>query len=187
MLAAGNTIYRFIIRRLRSSLYPSALMLLLSAGSVFAQQKVSVRVTDQTGASIRNAQVTLVSTRGESASSLTADADGLVAVPCSTGSQIQVRALGFETRVASVSSCGQEIAIRLAPASVETTINVTVTADTAPNEPTATSSSISRTTARTVMDAVEDLSPAIFVTRRGVMGYAGHQRSGWIRVALLAL
>jgi outer membrane receptor protein involved in Fe transport len=171
MLAVGNTIFRFIIRGLRSSIYPSAFVLLLSAGSAFAQQTVSVRVTDQTGASIRNAQVTLVSASGESTSSLTADADGLVAVPCSTGSQIQVRALGFETRVASVGSCGQEIAIRLAPASVEATINVTVTADTAPNEPTATSSSISRTTARTVMDAVEDLSPAIFVTRHGVMGY----------------
>jgi iron complex outermembrane receptor protein len=171
MLAVGNMISNFIIRASRSSLYSSAFALLLSAGSAFAQQKVSVRVTDQTGASIRNAQVTLVSARGESASSLTADADGLVAVPCSIGSQVQVRALGFETRVVSVGSCGQEIAIRLAPASVETTINVTVTADTAPNEPTATSSSISRTTARTVMDAVEDLSPAIFVTRRGVMGY----------------
>jgi Outer membrane cobalamin receptor protein len=127
-------------------------------------------VTDQTGASIRNAQVTVLSSGGEKAALIT-DADGQITVPCSDGEQVQVRAIGFETRVAPVNSCRQEIAIRLAPASVETTINVTVTTDTAANEPTATSSSISRTTARTVMDAVEDLSPAIFVTRRGVMGY----------------
>jgi iron complex outermembrane receptor protein len=87
------------------------------------------------------------------------------------GSQLQVRALGFETRVVALNDCSQELALRLSPASVETTINVTVTSDVAPNEPTAMSSSISRTTARTVLDAVEDLSPAIFVTRRGVMGY----------------
>jgi hypothetical protein len=59
MLAVGNMISNFIIRASRSSLYSSAFALLLSAGSAFAQQKVSVRVTDQTGASIRNAQVTL--------------------------------------------------------------------------------------------------------------------------------
>jgi iron complex outermembrane receptor protein len=73
--------------------------------------------------------------------------------------------------VVALNDCSQELALRLSPASVETTINVTVTSDVAPNEPTAMSSSISRTTARTVLDAVEDLSPAIFVTRRGVMGY----------------
>jgi hypothetical protein len=59
MLAVGNTIHEYFTWRLRSFLYSSAFALLLSAGSVFAQQKVSVRVTDQTGASIRNAQVTL--------------------------------------------------------------------------------------------------------------------------------
>lgn len=77
----------------------------------------------------------------------------------------------FETRAVSTKICAQELTIRLAPVSVQTTINVTVTDDIAPNEATVSSASISRTIARTVMDAVEDLSPAIFVTRRGVMGY----------------
>jgi outer membrane cobalamin receptor len=171
MLAAGNTFYIFIARRLRTSLHSSAFVLFLWAAGAFGQQTVSIRATDQTGAAIRNAVVTVVSSHGENASPLTTNADGQAVVPCSEGLQVQVRALGFETRVASAGSCPQELTIRLFPASVETTINVTVTADTAPNEPTVTSSSISRTTARTVMDAVEDLSPAIFVTRRGVMGY----------------
>ena len=52
------------------------------------------------------------------------------------------------THVASVRFCSQEIAIRLTPASVETTI------DTAPYELTATSSSIIRTTARPIEEAM---------------------------------
>lgn len=136
-----------------------------------AQQTTSIRVTDQTGASIRAAQVSLISSHGDMVSSSTTDAEGHTVVSCEVGSQLQVRALGFETRVVALNDCSQELALRLSPASVETTINVTVTSDVAPNEPTAMSSSISRTTARTVLDAVEDLSPAIFVTRRGVMGY----------------
>jgi outer membrane cobalamin receptor len=169
MLAVGTTISHFIQQRF-FAISLSGLVFFLSTASSPAQQSVAVKVTDQTGASIRNAQVAVLPSRGEKATLVT-NADGQATIPCPGSEQIQIRALGFETRVASVSSCSREIAIRLAPASVETTINVTVTADTAANEPTVTSSSISRTTARTVMDAVEDLSPAIFVTRRGVMGY----------------
>lgn len=168
MRAVGNTIFQFIAPRFFRPL--SVLLVSLSTASSSAQQTVSLKVTDQTGASIRNAQVAILSSREEK-NSLTTDAYGQATFPCWGSEQIQVRALGFETRVTAVNSCSQGIVIRLAPASVETTINVTVTSDTAANEPTVTSSSISRTTARTVMDAVEDLSPAIFVTRRGVMGY----------------
>lgn len=149
---------------------PLALISSLPAGLV-AQQTIVIRVTDQTGASIRAAQASLISARGETISAATTDGDGRATLSRTQGFQIQVRALGFETRTATLGDCGQEMAIKLFPAAVQTTINVTVTPDAAPNEPTAMSSSISRTTARTVFDAVEDLSPAIFVTRRGVMGY----------------
>ena len=54
---------------------------------------------------------------------------------------------------------------------MQTTINVAVTQDETPNESVTTSEQISRTSARTVFDALEELSPAVFVTRRGVMGY----------------
>jgi iron complex outermembrane receptor protein len=136
-----------------------------------AQQTASVRITDRTGASIRGAQVALVSGRGEVVSSSTSGADGRATLSCRTGFQLRARALGFESRTAQVSDCRRETEIELAPATVQTTINVVVTPDEAPNEFTGTSSSISRTTARTVLDAAEDLSPAVFVTRRGVMGY----------------
>lgn len=70
-----------------------------------------------------------------------------------------------------MSGCSSVVEIKLFPSTVETTINVSVTSDQSPDVLTGTSSTIGRTTARTVFDAVEDLSPAIFVTRRGVMGY----------------
>lgn len=148
--------------------------LLLLAGlpiAVAAQQKAPVRVTDQTGAAIRDAQISLLSAHGDMLSATTSDAAGQAGVQCRQGSLLQIRALGFESRTTSLRDCQQELLIKLSPASVQTTLNVVVTTDSASNELTGTSDSISRTTARTVFDAVEDLSPGIFVTRRGVMGY----------------
>src|SRR5512146_1595950 len=171
MLTVRSTIAAFFTALTRSQWTPTAFLITLAAPVAFTQEVVSLLVTDRTGAAIRNANVVAISAHGETLSSLITDDEGRAVLPCQSGAQIQARALGFETRVASAGACGQALTFRLAPASVETTINVTVTADTAPNEPTVNSSSISRTTARTVFDAIEDLSPAIFVTRRGVMGY----------------
>lgn len=171
MLAVGNTIQYFVAFRTHLITGIAVVCASLTAVGAEPQQSTSLLVTDRTGATIRGAQVMIVTAGGEGASSLATNTEGRVAIPCQAGSQVQVRALGFETRVVQSGACEQELTIRLAPAAVETTINVTVTSDTAPNEQTITSASISRTTARTVFDAVEDLSPAIFVTRRGVMGY----------------
>jgi outer membrane receptor protein involved in Fe transport len=135
------------------------------------QQTIAVRITDQTGAAIRNAHASLLSAHGDVVSTLSSDDAGTVAASCKAGSLLQVRALGFESRTVSLGNCAADIHIRLAPAAVQTTINVVVTPDEIPNEVAGSSASISRTTARTVFDAVEDLSPAIYVTRRGVMGY----------------
>jgi len=136
-----------------------------------AQQMVSLRVSDQTGAAIREAQVVSISVHGDIFASTKSDAVGHASLPCHPGSMLQVHALGFEARVSPLKDCSHELIFKLAPASVETTLNVIVAPDTAPSELTETATTISRTTARTVFDAVEDLSPAIFVTRRGVMGY----------------
>ena len=135
-----------------------------------AQQMVSLRVSDQTGAAIREAQVVSISVHGDIFASTKSDAVGHASLPCHPGSMLQVHALGFEARVSPLKDCSHELIFKLAPASVETTLNVIVAPDTAPSELTETATTISRTTARTVFDAVEDLSPAIFVTRRGVMG-----------------
>jgi outer membrane cobalamin receptor len=138
---------------------------------IVGQQVISVRVTDQTGASVRGAAVMLLSGRRGTTTSATSNAEGRADIPCYAGAEIEVRALGFEAKTTVIGDCGHEIAFKLSPAAVQTTINVTVTPDTVPNEATMSSSRISRTTARTVIDALEDLSPAIYVTRRGVMGY----------------
>jgi iron complex outermembrane receptor protein len=135
------------------------------------QQTASILVTDQTGASIPGAQAAVLSSDGAKALPLTTDANGAAQVVCRAGTILHLTALGFEPRTAVLSTCAGDHEYQLAPGTVQTTVNIVVTPDEMPNESVATSEEISRTSARTVFDAVEELSPAVFVTRRGVMGY----------------
>lgn len=135
-----------------------------------AQQNLTVEVADQTGAAIRNARI-VAEVGGAQTVVATTDADGRATLACHVGGTLSIRALGFETRKMAVSKCAQKTAFRLNPATAQSTIRVTVTEDELPSELSATSTSIARTTARTVIDAVEELSPAIYVSRRGAMGY----------------
>jgi iron complex outermembrane receptor protein len=139
--------------------------------SLSAQQTVSIRITDQTGAAIPGAQVVSISSDGSSSQSVVADDSGTAHAGCQPGTTLHLSALGFEPQTAVLKDCAGDHEYRLAPASVQTTINVAVTQDETPNESVTTSEQISRTSARTVFDALEELSPAVFVTRRGVMGY----------------
>jgi iron complex outermembrane receptor protein len=143
----------------------------LAAQTGAAQQIASIRITDQIGALIPGAQVTVLSPDGVGALPLTADANGAAQVPCRAGTILHLTALGFAPRTAVLNACAGDHEYRLAPATVQATVNIVVTPDEMPNESITTSEQISRTTARTVFDAVDDLSPAVFVTRRGVMGY----------------
>lgn len=133
----------------------ASLLFALSASA----QTVSVKVTDSSSAPIAGASVTMHS------SALT-DARGHATVECSSGEALRITAAGFEPHVATLQRCA-DTSVRLQPATVRTTINVVVTEPAA----TATADEIARTQARTVFDAVENLSPAVYVTRRGVMGY----------------
>jgi iron complex outermembrane receptor protein len=135
------------------------------------KQIALIRITDQTGALISGAQVAVISPDGATTLPLTTDANGAAQVTCRAGMILHLTALGFEPRTAVINTCAGDHEYRLAPATVQTTVNIVVTPDEMPNESVATSEEISRTSARTVFDAVEDLSPAVFVTRRGVMGY----------------
>ena len=139
--------------------------------SLSAQQTVSIRITDQTGAAIPGAQGVSISSDGSSSQSVVADDSGTAHAGCQPGTTLHLSALGFEPQTAVLKDCAGDHEYRLAPASVQTTINVAVTQDETPNESVTTSEQISRTSARTVFDALEELSPAVFVTRRGVMGY----------------
>ena len=157
-----------------SRIHVVALSLALLASvpiSLSAQQTVSIRITDQTGAVIPGAQVVSISSNGSSSQSVAADGMGVAQVGCQPGTTLHLSALGFEPQAAVLKDCTGVREYRLAPASVQTTVNVAVTLDDASNESVTTSEQISRTSARTVFDALEELSPAVFVTRRGVMGY----------------
>jgi iron complex outermembrane receptor protein len=61
--------------------------------------------------------------------------------------------------------------LRLQPAVLRTTVNVTVRDDAAPLGTAGATLEIDRTAARTVLDGVDRLAPGAFVTRRGAMGY----------------
>jgi iron complex outermembrane receptor protein len=152
-------------------LFVLAFTLAAAAQTGAAQQTASIKITDQTGALIPGAQVVVLSPDGATALPSTADANGGAQVACRAGTILHLTALGFEPRTAVLNACAGDHEYRLAPATVQTTVNIVVTPDEMPNEPVTTSEEISRTSARTVFDAVDDLSSAVFVTRRGVMGY----------------
>ncbi|MDR3745705.1 MAG: TonB-dependent receptor [Acidobacteriaceae bacterium] len=136
-----------------------------------AQQTTAIHVADQTGAALAGAQVSSLSSNGSSAETVVADGRGVARIQCRAGVTLRLSALGFEPRSAVLKSCPAEREIRLAPASVQSSVSIVVTPDQTPNESVTTAQEISRTSARTVFDALEELSPAVFVTRRGVMGY----------------
>ncbi len=130
-----------------------------------------IHVSDPTGAALVGAQVASISGKdGHSQFSLT-DGTGVASVDCTSGMTIHLTALGFAPRTAVIASCSSPYEFRLSPASVQSTVSVVVTPDVMPNQSVTTAEQISRTSARTVFDALEELSPAAFVTRRGVMGY----------------
>jgi len=139
--------------------------------STVVRQQAAIHVSDQTGAALVGAQVVSISDSGSSSRFTLTDRSGVARVDCSSGMTIHLSALGFEPRTAVIASCGSPYEFRLAPASVQSTVSVVVTPDEMPNESATTAEQISRTSARTVFDALEELSPAAFVTRRGVMGY----------------
>jgi len=151
--------------------FVSAFTFTALAQSGAARQTASIRITDQTGASISGAQVTVLSAEGATALPLSADVNGAAQVPCQAGTILHLTALGFQPRTAVLDVCAGDHEYRLAPATVQTTVNILVMPDEMSNEAVTTSEQISRTSARTVFDAVEELSPSVFVTRRGVMGY----------------
>ncbi|MCL5005924.1 MAG: TonB-dependent receptor [Acidobacteria bacterium] len=130
-----------------------------------------MQVDDITGAVIQRAIVELRSTTGTLLASAVTDAVGQAQVPCRVGAIVRVRARDFETQSSVLRDCAKGLQFKLAPASVQTKINVVVTDEGEPNVVSGSAAQISRTTARTVFDAIDELSPAVYVTRRGVMGY----------------
>lgn len=98
---------------------------------------------------------------------------GSVALPVTLPVRVRAAAAGFaaETIDASGLTAGA-VTVRLKPAVIETSIQVTVAAPAlSQTETVSTALEIDRAGARTVFDAIDRLVPSLFVTRRGVMGY----------------
>ena len=139
--------------------------------SCLASSNVVVQVVDGSGAPIRGATVQVRPVQGGFVPSMITDNTGQGNIPCDPGATVRVQAVGFEPEEATLKECGEGLQFSLRPATVQTTINVIVTDEGTPSIATGSAAQIDRTSARTVLDAVEDLSPSVYVTRRGVMGY----------------
>ncbi len=136
-----------------------------------ADQQCLVQVSDITGAVIQRTTVELRSSKGDVLESTVTDATGQAKVPCQVGAVVRVRAHGFEPQSSTVQDCTAGLHFKLSPASGQTRLDVVVTDEDVISASSGSAAQIDRTAARTVFDAVEDLSPGVYVTRRGVMGY----------------
>ena len=147
----------------------------LSAGWVpfvhAADQQCVIQVDDITGGVIQRATVELRSSKGDVLAFTVTDSAGQATVPCQVGAVVRVRAHGFEPRSSTLQDCTAGLHFKLSPASAQTRIDVVVTDEDVTSASFGIAEQIDRTAARTVFDAVEDLSPGVYVTRRGVMGY----------------
>ena len=136
-----------------------------------ADQQCLVQVSDITGAVIQRATVELRSSKGDALASTVTDATGQATVTCQVGAVVRVRAHGFEAQSSTLQDCTAGLHFKLSPASGQTRLDVVVTDEDVISASSGSAAQIDRTGARTVFDAVEDLSPGVYVTRRGVMGY----------------
>ena len=143
----------------------------LSSITCVAADHVEIRVADVSGAPIRGATVRVRFPNGGIVPAAVTDAEGRSTVPCVAGMQLRVQSVGFEPESRALTGCNEPAVFKLRPATVQTTITVVVTDAGVATESSGSAAQIDRTSARTVFDAVEDLSPGAFVTRRGVMGY----------------
>jgi len=135
---------------------------------------ITVTVNDPHGLAVPGATVQVLE-RGSARvlATATTDETGSTLIDSPFPSIVRVRADGFEEAVRPLLEApGGPIAFRLIPAVVQTSIEVVV------SEPAAfeaaavsTAREIDRGVARTVFDAVDQLLPSVYVTRRGVMGY----------------
>jgi len=146
------------------------LLALLSATTALAGQTLTLRILDPHGLPVAAATVVIRDARG--ARTTASREDGGVG-PVEPPAEIRVAASGFEPLVARLEerSAGR-LELRLRPAVLRASVEVVVRAEDEPLTPqVGTALAIERSGARTVLDAVEQLVPGAFVTRRGVMGY----------------
>ncbi len=141
-----------------------------------AAERIIIQVVDPQGAAVPQATLQSQSLAAKGASgTIATDGYGRATISIETPAEISVKATGFEPLVVRVErQPSGTMTLQLRPAIIHTAVEVVVR-DVALAEATLTSTGsaleIDRSGARTVFDAVEQLVPGAFVTRRGVMGY----------------
>lgn len=146
------------------------ILLALAAVALVTAEPVRVRVLDPQEGAVPNARVEARASSGSIA--VTSGIDGVAEIALAPPFDIAVHAPGFEPlrrRVVEASSGVLEL--RMRPAILRSSIDVVVHDDSQPVALTGANVEIGRSGARTVLDAVDRLVPAAFVTRRGAMGY----------------
>ena len=143
---------------------------LLSATTALAGQTLTLRILDLHGLPVAGVTVVIRDARG--ARTAASGTDGSVG-PVEAPAEVRVAASGFEPLVTRLDErSGGTVELRLRPAMLRTSVEVVVRDEGEPQSAqVGTALEIERSGARTVLDAVEQLVPAAFVTRRGVMGY----------------
>jgi iron complex outermembrane recepter protein len=148
--------------------------ILCAAGIAWTQAGANLRITvvDVRDSAIPGAHVEARPLRGGSPIARLTGPDGTVEFGFDRPLEVHVRADGFEPAVRLLDRIELlPVVFRLQPATLRTTVDVTVQDDAASPAPSASALEISRTAARTVLDGIDRVVPGAFVTRRGVMGY----------------
>jgi outer membrane cobalamin receptor len=141
--------------------------LLFSSYAPAAPGPILLRVIDPMNAAVAGARVTA----GDHAHEVT-EADGLARLEAAGARTLHVERDGFEPVDVRLSAApAREIVVRLRPAVVRNSVDVVVRDEPTSGTVVSTDVEIERGGARTVLDAVDQLVPGAFVTRRGVMGY----------------
>jgi iron complex outermembrane receptor protein len=140
---------------------------LLSSCVIAAPEPLRVRVVDSMNAAVAGARVTAGGRPAE-----VTGPDGAVRVEAAGARTLRVERDGFEPAEVRLSDAPpDEIVVRLRPAIVRNSVDVVVRDEPVSGPVVSTAVEIERGGARTVLDAVDQLVPGAFVTRRGVMGY----------------
>jgi outer membrane receptor protein involved in Fe transport len=139
------------------------------AGAALAQNKTTLEVRDSAGLPIPGVALEIRDVTSVTTSH--SDETGRTTFACHSGARVLIAGLGFQAMSVLMTNCPELLTVKLSPAAVSTTVDVVVRDEGVPAATSGSAAEIDRTTARTVLDAVENLSPGVFVTRRGVMGY----------------
>ncbi|MCL5742698.1 MAG: TonB-dependent receptor [Acidobacteria bacterium] len=144
-------------------------LLLFAAAFARAGDTIRIRLLDPQDSSIPGARVEVRAGDAPAITGVSA-ADGSAVFTAGIPAEVTIYAAGFEPVRRRIVSAGP-VTVRMHPATIRSSVDVVVRDEPDRVTTVGTNLEIERTGARTVFDAVEQVVPGAFVTRRGVMGY----------------